>query len=70
MNKIEISSFKEIGNLKGKLQENKFTIDLSNCENKERVRVVDFFAGLTFFNGAICKLTKDEFEITINKECD
>lgn len=70
MSKIEISSFKDLENLKDRLQENKFTIDLSNCENKERVRVVDFFAGLTFLNGAICKLTKDEFEITINKECD
>lgn len=68
MSKIEISSFKDLENLKDRLQENKFTIDLSNCENKERVRVVDFFAGLTFLNGAICKLTKDEFEITINKE--
>lgn len=66
MNKIEITSFKELETLKDKLQENNFIIDLANCEINERGRVIDFFAGLTFFNGSIKKLTKDEFEITIN----
>lgn len=67
MNKMEISSFKELESLKNRLQENKFTIDLGNCEVREREKVIDFFAGLTFLNGEICKITKDEFEITINK---
>lgn len=69
MKKIELNKFSELEKLGEILKENKIVIDLNNCDMKERIRIIDFFAGITFLNGSLEKLSPNEFKITVNKEC-
>ena len=39
--------------------------NLEDCENTDRKRVIDFLSGLTFLNGSMCKITKNQFEIRL-----
>lgn len=67
MNKVELSSYLELEKLKDALQQNTIVVDVSNCNVKERIRVIDFLNGLTFFNGSIKKIKCNEFQITLEK---
>ncbi len=67
MNKVELSSYLELEKLKDALQQNTIVVDVSNCNVKERVRVIDFLNGLTFLNGSIKKIKCNEFQITLEK---
>ena len=62
MKMIKISKYKELEKRKiGK----HFIMDLEDCENTDRKRVIDFLSGLTFLNGSMCKITKNQFEIRL-----
>lgn len=60
MNTIKINSYKDLENIEIK---NDFIVDLTNCEAKDKKRVFDFLCGLTFLNGSISKISKNQFAI-------
>ena len=68
MNRIEINIFMELEKITDLLHENDIIVNLANCDRNERLRIIDFFIGMTFLSGAIKKLNKDEFEIILAKE--
>lgn len=64
MKKIKLNKYSDLEKLK-ELNENEFIVSLEECENKQRIRIMDFISGIAFLNGSIKKLNKDEFQIKI-----
>ncbi len=62
MNIVKIKNYEDLNKIKMKKN---FIIDLVDCKNKDRRRIIDFLNGLTFLKGAICKITKNQFEIKL-----
>lgn len=62
---IKINTYGELEKIK-EIKEKKFIIDLEDCTSKQCERIIDFMCGLTFLNGSMRKLNKNEYEIKIN----
>lgn len=65
---MKIKSYNDIEKLGNLLKESDLVVDLSECELKTRTRVLDFITGITFYNGSIKKIDKDNFNIKLNRE--
>lgn len=63
MKTIKIRKFSDIEDLANNLEE-RIIVDFSECENKIKIRALDFLTGLTFENGSLKKLSTSEFMIT------
>lgn len=61
---IKIRRFSDILQISKSLNK-ELTIDLSETNNKERLRIIDFLAGLTYFNGSFKKIDKDNYLIKL-----
>lgn len=62
--KIKLTKYQDIEKLKNNL-ENKFLINLEECDAKTRIRIIDFLSGLVFQKGTLKKISKKEYEVII-----
>lgn len=62
---MKINSYNDVEKLAEMLKEKDVVIDLEDC--KDRIRVLDFISGITFYNGSVKKLTKDTFEVSLKR---
>lgn len=62
---MKINSYNDVENIAEILKEKDVVIDLEDC--KDRIRVLDFISGITYYNGSVKKLTKDTFEVSLKR---
>lgn len=62
---IKIKEYNDVEKLGNLLKEKDIIVDLSECNNNLRVRILDFINGLVFYNGKIIKLDRDNFKVTL-----
>ena len=48
-----------------KVKEESIIIDVSLANMKERLRIVDFLCGLTYFNGSLKKLENSKYLVSL-----
>lgn len=65
MEYIKINSHKDISNLINILEKDVSTIDISECNNSDKTKVIYFLSGATFNRGSIKKISKDQFVVDI-----
>lgn len=61
---IKIKEYNDLKELK-EINEKKFIMNLEECILSQKERVIDFLCGLTFFNGSMKKINRDEYEIHV-----
>lgn len=69
MKKLKLNCYMELKNKKEILSLNEYIVNLEACSLKDRIRIIDFFVGMTILEGSITKLNRDELQIIINKKC-
>lgn len=68
MDVIKIKKYSDVNNLNKEILKRSFTVDLKELQIKEKAKVIDFLNGLTFLNGSIKKINKDQFQIIVDKD--
>jgi FtsZ-interacting cell division protein YlmF len=67
-NVLKVTNFNDVEKIANKLkEENSIIIEISEINSKDRIRIIDFAAGLVYYNGKIEKLEKDKFRIILDE---
>lgn len=67
MKTIKFRIYSDLEKVK-EIKENEFIINIEDCPTKQKVRIIDFFAGLTYFNGSMKKHNTYEYEIQMGEK--
>lgn len=62
---IKIRGCSDIDFLISNLESGSIMVDLSECNNTDRVRIMYFLSGATFNRGSLNKINKDQFVVSL-----
>lgn len=67
-NVLKVNSFNDVEDIAKNLkEENSIIIEVAGYDSRDRVRIIDFVAGLVCYNGKLKKLEANKFLVVLDK---